>query len=211
MDDRRNDSGFSAPCSYTQGVTKRTSTPLATAESRWWKSGALGGSDGRRERDGRKMKGKGVELDRGSNSRPTPALLRKKWLGRAVILCFSVLPISPGKTDLWSTQDVVSWREGRTSERRLKKRERRMEKSKHGQKPKEGKKGGRQISCRGVELEEVLLRHNSWSEIEWRRRATWVVEDQSDKCSSCEPAAPVCLMGGRGDRNLGQTSCGHSV
>lgn len=67
------------------------------------------------------MKGKGVEIDRGCNSRPTPALVRKKWLWRTVILCFSALPISPGRTDLWSTQDVASWREGRTMERRLKK------------------------------------------------------------------------------------------
>lgn len=36
-------SGFSAPCSCTQEVTKRASIPLATTESRWWESGALSG------------------------------------------------------------------------------------------------------------------------------------------------------------------------
>lgn len=62
MDDGRNQSGFSAPCSCTQGVTKRASIPLATAESRWWESGALGGRNGamagERGKEGWRMKGK---------------------------------------------------------------------------------------------------------------------------------------------------------
>lgn len=67
MDDGRNQSGFSAPCFCTQGVTKRASIPLATTESRWWESGALGGWNGamagERGKDGWRMKEKegGVE------------------------------------------------------------------------------------------------------------------------------------------------------
>lgn len=63
MDDGRNQSGFSAPCSCTQGVTERASVPLATTESRWWESGALGGRNGAMagEREGRRMKGKEEE------------------------------------------------------------------------------------------------------------------------------------------------------
>lgn len=54
IDDAMNQSGFSAPYSCSQGVTKRASIPLATTESRWWESGALGGRNGAIEGEGGK-------------------------------------------------------------------------------------------------------------------------------------------------------------
>ncbi len=142
MDDWRNQSGFSAPCSCTQGVTKRASIPLATTESRWWESGTLGGRSGamagEREREGRmedERAGRGVEVGRGSNCGQTPALCRKTngWRGLRCF-CLCALPVSPGRGPSFSAgkQERV-----RTIKRRLKWERGGIKEKKHGQRGKE--------------------------------------------------------------------------
>lgn len=68
------------------GVTKRASIPLASAESRWWESGALGGKNGamvgRREGREDEREGRGAEVQREETKPPrTPALARRRTNG----------------------------------------------------------------------------------------------------------------------------------
>lgn len=82
-DDRRNQGGFSAPCPCTLGATKRASPPLATAVSRWWESGALGGSGGALGGERVDERGKnrgGAEAERASDSEKPQSCWENKWL-----------------------------------------------------------------------------------------------------------------------------------
>lgn len=70
-----------------------------------WSTGREEWSNGRRERGKEdEREGRGVEVERGSNSRQTPALLRNtngwKGLCASLSLSLSALPVSPGRTDL---------------------------------------------------------------------------------------------------------------
>lgn len=66
---------------HSGGVTKRASIPLASAESRWWESGALGGKNGamvgRREGREDEREGRGAEVQR---EETTPTLPRPPQL-----------------------------------------------------------------------------------------------------------------------------------
>lgn len=70
------------------GVAKRASIPLASAESRWWESGALGGKNGamvgRREGREDEREGRGAEVQKQS-----PGEEKNKWLGETRCLCSS--------------------------------------------------------------------------------------------------------------------------
>lgn len=112
MDDGRNQSGFSATCSCTQGFTKRASIPLATTESRWWESGALGGrnramaGEKAREREGgwKRWRRSGGRMRKQLQANSSP-VEKNKWLEGSMCFSHPALPVSPGRTDSWHTRD----------------------------------------------------------------------------------------------------------
>lgn len=78
---------------HSGGVTKRASIPLASAESRWWESGALGGKNGamvgRREGGEDEREGRGAEVQREETNPPSPGEEKNKWLGETRCFCSS--------------------------------------------------------------------------------------------------------------------------
>lgn len=104
---------------HSGGVTKRASIPLASAESRWWESGAPGGKNGamvgREEREER-MKGKAEELrfrERKQTPPPSPGEEKNKWLGETRCFCSSCSePVYLEGRGLVYDKDGMSWRKG---------------------------------------------------------------------------------------------------
>lgn len=165
MDDGRNQSGFSAPCSCTQGFTKRASVPLATTESRWWESGALGGRNramaGEKEREKERVDerdGRGVEVERESKSRQTPALWRKTKCRRGVCVSLILLYLSHLGGLIHDTQET-GWDGDREAD--LKREGQRMEDKKNLVKEKRSGKVKKSTKRRQQSMERNSVKEES--------------------------------------------------